>query len=874
MSSFEEFQKTELSQSNPSFIQEAIVKDNRDPKKMGRLKVWIVGSSSPEDNKSGWITCDYATPFGGRTQGEPFATKFEDYPMSYGFWGVPPDINVRVFVFFVNGRLDKAYWFGCAYDYGMTNNVPGPKTKTPSIATIDAPLPVTEYDRNSMHSAIDAEYPNVNLIDGLRRQRMLYDYDMSTADRSSSRQVPYMVYGLSSPRGNHIVLDDGYIEGEEKSQTWDDNPDEYQNTEQGSPSKDTVLGDRKYEGILLRTRSGGTIMISESKGNIFIINRDGTARIELDPDGNITLLGDRDVSIRAKRDVNILAERDYNVDVLGNYNLRVKGAFKQDLSSLDILNSGTINWQSSSSFNLQTSSLSTNISGSILVKGGSISLISGSGIAMSGGGGTMSVSSSMNFSGAIHAGDDVTTPSVSLNSHRHNHGDPIVSVPITGSGSSPSIQSPQSAGSVSVSSLGPSAYNDVIEVQTESAVGATVINDIGKVSDKSLSALCYMMPVTGTIQKYGYWGENITQLDGTTDNNTGWTIDLGPTDVDVISVANGVIKYSSGTLFIVDHQDGYESVYDGIKLSTDSQFKEGKEITAGTVFGKAKNTMLFEIRKNTSSLAGFEGTVDPGLFYIEITSTGSDSSNKQLTQSQTSNPVCAISNSTGYTSSGLVKITGIDTIITTLPLSGSLNDPSSGAIISSNTTSKTGVTSGTVSLPDDQEPLKSDPTPIDWIVEADDAQLNREITADEGGKGIQTRLGYYRNNRFWVYRDTRGYPTIGIGHLVTAGENFGAGLTDDECAALLQKDLIKHVRNAKAIACQYNMKIPYQAQQVLVQACYQLGPGGLRKFKTFLSLMSQGKYSAAGDALKASAWYRQTPNRVNRHIAKLKGLGS
>ena len=95
-----------------NMIQVGIVKDNRDPKKMGRLKVWIENSSSLEGSKSGWITCSYASPFAGNTKGVPNAKGFGDYPKSYGFWAVPPDVGTRVFVFFVNGRQELAFWFG------------------------------------------------------------------------------------------------------------------------------------------------------------------------------------------------------------------------------------------------------------------------------------------------------------------------------------------------------------------------------------------------------------------------------------------------------------------------------------------------------------------------------------------------------------------------------------------------------------------------------------------------------------------------------------------------------------------------------------------------------------------------------------------
>src|SRR5574343_100833 len=231
-----------LSRFDPSFIQEAIVKDNRDPKNSGRLKVWIIGSPSAEDNKTGWITCDYSTPFGGRTQGSPNAKHFKDYPRSYGFWAVPPDIETKVFVFFVNGRLDKAYWFGSSYDYRMLNNVPGPYTKVPQNARTNAPLPVTEHDRNTPESDINDEYPNVPLIDSLQRQMLLYDDVRGSPNRSARRQSPSTVYGISTPRGNHIVLDDGYLDSELNSDTWDTDQEGYQNTEYGNPNSDTQTG--------------------------------------------------------------------------------------------------------------------------------------------------------------------------------------------------------------------------------------------------------------------------------------------------------------------------------------------------------------------------------------------------------------------------------------------------------------------------------------------------------------------------------------------------------------------------------------------------------------------------------------------------------
>ena len=46
--------------------------------------------------------------------------------------------------------------------------------------------------------------------------------------------------------------------------------------------------------------------------------------------------------------------------------------------------------------------------------------------------------------------------------------------------------------------------------------------------------------------------------------------------------------------------------------------------------------------------------------------------------------------------------------------------------------------------------------------------------------------------RHYVYEDSEGNPTIGYGHLVTAGEDYSGGITDDEALALFDKDFQIH----------------------------------------------------------------------------------
>lgn len=306
--------------NNKNLIQEAIVKDNRDPLKNGRLKVWIDGSTANENDKSGWITCDYASIFSGRSRGSANANKYQEFPKSYGFWGVPPDIGTRVFIFYTDGNTDSAYWFACASDDGM--NVSIPETSSKQIPRTSSAVPVTEYDRNTPTSNKDNPYIDIPLLVGLIKQQLLYDDELGLGLSSAARAAPSTVYGMKTPRGSSITLDDGYTDRELKAGNWDTDTT-VQNTEVNNPVNDLVVGSRKNEQIRLRTRSGAQILISETNGNIFIVNRDGTGRLEITPEGKILILADDTVSVRSKKDLDFIAERDINMTAFRNMNFSI-----------------------------------------------------------------------------------------------------------------------------------------------------------------------------------------------------------------------------------------------------------------------------------------------------------------------------------------------------------------------------------------------------------------------------------------------------------------------------------------------------------------------------------------------------------------------
>jgi GH24 family phage-related lysozyme (muramidase) len=138
----------------------------------------------------------------------------------------------------------------------------------------------------------------------------------------------------------------------------------------------------------------------------------------------------------------------------------------------------------------------------------------------------------------------------------------------------------------------------------------------------------------------------------------------------------------------------------------------------------------------------------------------------------------------------------------------------------------------------------------------------------EGTKEYQAKLGYFRDGKFWTYKDSLGYDTIGYGHLVKAGEKFTQGLTEQEAERLLVLD----VKQARKYVVKLEVNLPDESRwnDFLVLMVFQLGLTKTLQFKKFLAALRSGNYATAVNEVKDSNWYRQTPNRVNDMIRAVK----
>nr|5CGC_A Chain A, Metabotropic glutamate receptor 5,Endolysin,Metabotropic glutamate receptor 5 [synthetic construct]5CGD_A Chain A, Metabotropic glutamate receptor 5,Endolysin,Metabotropic glutamate receptor 5 [synthetic construct] len=150
-------------------------------------------------------------------------------------------------------------------------------------------------------------------------------------------------------------------------------------------------------------------------------------------------------------------------------------------------------------------------------------------------------------------------------------------------------------------------------------------------------------------------------------------------------------------------------------------------------------------------------------------------------------------------------------------------------------------------------------------------------------KNIFEMLRIDEGLRLKIYKDTEGYYTIGIGHLLTKspslnaakseldkaiGRNTNGVITKDEAEKLFNQDVDAAVRgilrNAKLKPVYDSLDAVRRA--ALINMVFQMGETGVAGFTNSLRMLQQKRWDEAAVNLAKSRWYNQTPNRAKRVI--------
>jgi len=309
-----------------------IVKSNQDPLRMGRLGVYIpsiAGYAEPSTGKL--VTCEYLAPFyGAKTtkylgQDDPYNYKSSQH--SYGMWMVPPDIDAKVLVIFVEGKVDQAFWIGCVQEPLTNHMVPG-IAATEKTGLMDTgsetdskqsmygteKLPAGEINRATLDvigsSPVDPilKHPIHPFAETLRQQGLVQDTVRGTTTSSARRESPSNVFGISTPgrRDNSSSPKVVGVEDSKQQEIIDRLTGHTFVMDDGDNAGDNQL-------IRLRSASGHQLLLNDTYGVVYIANGSGNVWMEFSANGSIDIYSGGGVNIRSRGDMNLHSDNNINM---------------------------------------------------------------------------------------------------------------------------------------------------------------------------------------------------------------------------------------------------------------------------------------------------------------------------------------------------------------------------------------------------------------------------------------------------------------------------------------------------------------------------------------------------------------------------------
>ena len=232
-----------------------------------------------------------------------------DTQTSYGLWLVPPDLDVEVLVAFFGGESSKGVWFACLYQQNMNHMVPeiASNVTIGNKGACGSLPPVAEYNR--VQENVNPQNPERAIFEplakGLCNQGLFSDMERGPSSTSARNGAPSTAYGLLTPRGNSIAIDD----------------------------------DPDNEHIRFRTRNGTQILIHNTTGYVYIISGNGNTWLEVSDTG-LDAYSRFDISFRAGRNINLHADGNINIQADGNTYEKAKDIFKETSGNLNLNSKG------------------------------------------------------------------------------------------------------------------------------------------------------------------------------------------------------------------------------------------------------------------------------------------------------------------------------------------------------------------------------------------------------------------------------------------------------------------------------------------------------------------------------------------------------
>ena len=134
--------------------------------------------------------------------------------------------------------------------------------------------------------------------------------------------------------------------------------------------------------------------------------------------------------------------------------------------------------------------------------------------------------------------------------------------------------------------------------------------------------------------------------------------------------------------------------------------------------------------------------------------------------------------------------------------------------------------------------------------------------------------------KYEIYLDHLGYPTFGVGHLITEsdpefGKPVGTTIDEERVRESFDRDLETAIGECHNLYGEGDFgNYPDEVQQILVNMMFNMGRPRLSGFKKFNAAIEARDWMEAAKEGRDSRWYRQVTNRAERLMVRLEHLAS
>ena len=142
-------------------------------------------------------------------------------------------------------------------------------------------------------------------------------------------------------------------------------------------------------------------------------------------------------------------------------------------------------------------------------------------------------------------------------------------------------------------------------------------------------------------------------------------------------------------------------------------------------------------------------------------------------------------------------------------------------------------------------------------------QLRKELERDEGVK-------------YEVYLDHLGYPTLGIGHLITdddpeCGASVGTKVDSDRVQEAFEADVETVLSDCERLYVQFE-HLPEEVKLIIANMMFNMGYTRLSKFKGMKRCIDARDWEWAADEMVDSKWYKQVTRRADRLVVRMRSV--